>query len=71
MNESSLDKEALQLGTTKATLITSINKKFIRTSKKHPKGKSTDLDKKIFNHLYTNCLGFKQFCLENNINIVS
>jgi len=71
MNGSSLESTATAIGTTKGTLTTSINKTFKRASKNHPKGKSTPLDKKIFNHLESNCLGFKQFCLENEIQLVS
>ncbi|PHR57260.1 MAG: hypothetical protein COA44_06060 [Arcobacter sp.] len=71
MNQNSLENTAELLETTIGSLTNRINNKFTRVSKKHPKGQSTNLDKKIFTYLEKNCPGFKKYCKQNNIHLVS
>ncbi len=61
----SIAEAAETIGTTQAALTTRINAKFLRN------GRSTPLDKKIFEHLSKNCPGFSEYCDENDIRIVS
>lgn len=61
----SITEAADTIGTTQAAVTTRINAKFIRN------GRSTPLDKKIFEYLSQNCPGFSEYCDENDIRIVS
>ena len=58
------DDVARELQTTSATLRTIISNKF------HRGGKSTPLDKKIYNYFCNNIQGFKEHCKEHDIKIL-
>jgi len=64
INHSSLEDVARELQTTAATIRTIIGNKFQRN------GKSTPLDKKVFQYLEMNIQGFSQYCKDNNISML-
>lgn len=59
-----LEDVARALATTSATLKTIISNKF------HRGGRSTPLDKKVFDYFSDNIQGFKQYCQENDIKLL-
>ena len=71
MNQNCLKDVADSIQTTEGSIKTCVNNGFIRKTARHPEGKSTPLDKKIYEHLTIHCIGFKEHCKENNIALVS
>ena len=55
---------ARELKTTAATLRTTISNRF------HRGGKSTPLETKVFNYFTENIQGFKEYCKEENIQLL-
>ncbi|MEN4053746.1 hypothetical protein [Sulfurimonas sp. NWX79] len=64
INNKELEDVARELQTTAATIKTIISNKF------HRNGKSTPLDRKVFDYFTDNIQGFKQYCKENNIKLL-
>jgi|GEM_PF-1319314 len=64
VNQKDLEDVARELNTTASTVRTIIGNKFQRG------GKSTPLDKKVFDYFTSNFKGFKQYCIKNNISTI-
>jgi len=64
IDNKALEDVARELQTTAATIRTIISNKF------HRNGKSTPLDKRVFDYFTNNIQGFKQYCQENDIKLL-
>lgn len=62
---SSFEKACKELGAEQSSVKERLHKRLIRD------GKSTPLDKKIFEYMENNCRGFSDYCIKNDLKIVS
>lgn len=65
VNGSSFEKACIELGAKTSSVKERLHKQLVRD------GKSTPLDKQIFEYMQKHCSGFSEYCTLNNIKIVS
>jgi hypothetical protein len=62
---SNFEKACKELGAAQSSVRERLYKNLVRD------GKSTPLDKQIFEYMEKNCRGFSDYCIENDLKIVS